>query len=140
MQFLGLRRSINIYHTLVEKSFCFQITVTTIGYGDTVPKTWMGKIVASCFSVFAISFFALPAVCSLKISILIYLQNSKEKNFSIKLHYQGLKNHWVTLYLGYFGFWICLKSPTKTTAKAFQQTDSGRCKFNTKLVEMLCSR
>ncbi|CAL1276432.1 unnamed protein product [Larinioides sclopetarius] len=37
------------------------ITVTTIGYGDTVPKTWMGKIVASCFSVFAISFFALPA-------------------------------------------------------------------------------
>ena len=40
----------------------FQITVTTIGYGDTVPKTWIGKIVASCFSVFAISFFALPAV------------------------------------------------------------------------------
>ncbi|CAG2118195.1 unnamed protein product [Medioppia subpectinata] len=38
------------------------ITVTTIGYGDTVPKSWMGKIVASCFSVFAISFFALPAV------------------------------------------------------------------------------
>ena len=40
----------------------FQITVTTIGYGDTVPRTWPGKIVASCFSVFAISFFALPAV------------------------------------------------------------------------------
>lgn len=38
------------------------ITVTTIGYGDIVPQTWMGKIVASCFSVFAISFFALPAV------------------------------------------------------------------------------
>ncbi|KAG5683162.1 hypothetical protein PVAND_012459 [Polypedilum vanderplanki] len=37
------------------------ITVTTIGYGDIVPETWMGKIVASCFSVFAISFFALPA-------------------------------------------------------------------------------
>ncbi|XP_076303044.1 potassium voltage-gated channel subfamily KQT member 1-like, partial [Lasioglossum baleicum] len=37
------------------------ITVTTIGYGDAVPQTWMGKIVASCFSVFAISFFALPA-------------------------------------------------------------------------------
>lgn len=41
-----------------------QITVTTIGYGDTVPQTWLGKIVASCFSVFAISFFALPAVNS----------------------------------------------------------------------------
>ena len=39
-----------------------QITVMTIGYGDKVPRTWMGKIVASCFAVFAISFFALPAV------------------------------------------------------------------------------
>jgi len=44
-----------------------QITVTTIGYGDTVPQTWMGKIVASCFSVFAISFFALPAVSSSRV-------------------------------------------------------------------------
>lgn len=46
------------------------ITVTTIGYGDAVPKTWMGKIVASCFSVFAISFFALPAVSSVLLKLL----------------------------------------------------------------------
>ncbi|NXD30184.1 KCNQ1 protein, partial [Spelaeornis formosus] len=38
------------------------ITVTTIGYGDKVPQTWIGKKIASCFSVFVISFFALPAV------------------------------------------------------------------------------
>eukprot|EP00064_Thunnus_orientalis_P010543 superscaffoldBa00001440_g10569 len=38
------------------------VTVTTIGYGDKVPQTWIGKTIASCFSVFAISFFALPAV------------------------------------------------------------------------------
>ncbi|XP_058719387.1 potassium voltage-gated channel subfamily KQT member 1-like [Poecile atricapillus] len=37
------------------------LTVTTIGYGDKVPQTWIGKTIASCFSVFAISFFALPA-------------------------------------------------------------------------------
>ncbi|XP_066466061.1 potassium voltage-gated channel subfamily KQT member 1 isoform X2 [Tiliqua scincoides] len=37
------------------------VTVTTIGYGDKVPRTWIGKTIASCFSVFAISFFALPA-------------------------------------------------------------------------------
>ncbi|CAI2330067.1 unnamed protein product [Caenorhabditis sp. 36 PRJEB53466] len=37
------------------------ITMTTIGYGDVVPQTWTGRIVASCFSIFAISFFALPA-------------------------------------------------------------------------------
>lgn len=55
---------ISIYPSFVDEEFTFffQITVTTIGYGDTVPQTWMGKIVASCFSVFAISFFALPAV------------------------------------------------------------------------------
>ena len=68
---------------------CFQITVTTIGYGDTVPRTWPGKIVASCFSVFAISFFALPAVSInfLKfISLLTYIFLKKQilnfqKNF-----------------------------------------------------------
>ncbi|KAG9330133.1 hypothetical protein JZ751_027216, partial [Albula glossodonta] len=38
-----------------------EVTVTTIGYGDKVPQTWIGKTIASCFSVFAISFFALPA-------------------------------------------------------------------------------
>ncbi|XP_057689014.1 potassium voltage-gated channel subfamily KQT member 1.1 [Corythoichthys intestinalis] len=37
------------------------ITVTTVGYGDVIPVTWLGKIIASLFSVFAISFFVLPA-------------------------------------------------------------------------------
>ena len=37
------------------------ITMTTIGYDDVVPQTWIGRIVASCFAIFAISFFALPA-------------------------------------------------------------------------------
>ncbi|TMS35165.1 hypothetical protein L596_002620 [Steinernema carpocapsae] len=37
------------------------ISMTTIGYGDVVPQTWVGRIVASCFAIFAISFFALPA-------------------------------------------------------------------------------
>ncbi|XP_052007447.1 potassium voltage-gated channel subfamily KQT member 1-like [Xyrauchen texanus] len=37
------------------------VTVTTIGYGDKVPQTWIGKTIASCFSIVVISFFALPA-------------------------------------------------------------------------------
>ncbi|CAH8466074.1 unnamed protein product [Schistosoma turkestanicum] len=37
------------------------ITLCTVGYGDTVPKTWMGKIIASFCALAGISFFALPA-------------------------------------------------------------------------------
>ncbi|TNN09340.1 Potassium voltage-gated channel subfamily KQT member 5 isoform 1 [Schistosoma japonicum] len=37
------------------------ITLCTVGYGDTVPKTWMGKIIAAFCALAGISFFALPA-------------------------------------------------------------------------------
>ncbi|KAI3380276.1 hypothetical protein SNEBB_004902 [Seison nebaliae] len=37
------------------------VTMSTIGYGDKVPQTWTGRIFCSCFAVFAISFFTLPA-------------------------------------------------------------------------------
>ncbi|XP_077569967.1 potassium voltage-gated channel subfamily KQT member 1.1 isoform X2 [Stigmatopora nigra] len=37
------------------------ITVTTVGYGDIIPVTWVGKMIASLFSVFAVAFFVLPA-------------------------------------------------------------------------------
>ena len=40
----------------------FQITLCTVGYGDAVPKTWQGKIIASFCALLGISFFALPAV------------------------------------------------------------------------------
>lgn len=39
-----------------------QVTLTTTGYGDTVPETWYGKMCASVFALCGISFFALPAV------------------------------------------------------------------------------
>ncbi|CAB4061655.1 KCNQ5 [Lepeophtheirus salmonis] len=38
-----------------------QITLCTVGYGDAVPKSWKGKIIASCCALLGISFFALPA-------------------------------------------------------------------------------
>lgn len=39
-----------------------QITLCTVGYGDMVPETWQGKIIASFCALLGISFFALPAV------------------------------------------------------------------------------
>ncbi|XP_040606967.1 potassium voltage-gated channel subfamily KQT member 1 isoform X8 [Mesocricetus auratus] len=53
--------TIEQYATLATGTLFWMVTVTTIGYGDKVPQTWVGKTIASCFSVFAISFFALPA-------------------------------------------------------------------------------
>ncbi|EDW08901.2 uncharacterized protein Dmoj_GI20214 [Drosophila mojavensis] len=38
------------------------ITLCTVGYGDMVPITWQGKLIASCCALLGISFFALPAV------------------------------------------------------------------------------
>ncbi|XP_051503735.1 potassium voltage-gated channel subfamily KQT member 5-like isoform X6 [Myxocyprinus asiaticus] len=58
---------------LVEKEFNTQfatyadalwwgtITLTTIGYGDKTPQTWMGRLLSAGFALLGISFFALPA-------------------------------------------------------------------------------
>ncbi|XP_078460706.1 potassium voltage-gated channel subfamily KQT member 4-like [Lampetra planeri] len=37
------------------------ITLTTIGYGDKCPVTWVGRLMAASFALLGISFFALPA-------------------------------------------------------------------------------
>ncbi|KAL8557953.1 hypothetical protein ACOMHN_064185 [Nucella lapillus] len=37
------------------------VTLCTVGYGDVVPTTWGGKVIASFSAVLGISFFALPA-------------------------------------------------------------------------------
>uniref|UniRef100_A0A8C9QUW3 Potassium voltage-gated channel subfamily Q member 5 n=1 Tax=Scleropages formosus TaxID=113540 RepID=A0A8C9QUW3_SCLFO len=37
------------------------ITLTTIGYGDKTPQTWMGRLLSAGFALLGISFFALPA-------------------------------------------------------------------------------
>lgn len=53
------------YWTRCSNSACPQITLCTVGYGDMVPQTWPGKMVASFCALLGISFFALPAVSRL---------------------------------------------------------------------------
>ena len=47
---------------LLYRSPVIQITLCTVGYGDAVPVTWKGKVIASGCALLGISFFALPAV------------------------------------------------------------------------------
>lgn len=48
--------------SIVYSYFFHQITLTTIGYGDKVPKTWNGRLLGAAFSMIGVAFFALPAV------------------------------------------------------------------------------
>ncbi|MCA8926517.1 MAG: ion transporter [Alphaproteobacteria bacterium] len=36
-------------------------TLTTVGYGDVVPHTWLGKVIAGASAIIAVSLVALPA-------------------------------------------------------------------------------
>lgn len=37
------------------------VSLTTVGYGDKYPETWIGKLLTAVFFTLGITFFALPA-------------------------------------------------------------------------------
>ena len=37
------------------------VSLTTVGYGDKYPETWVGKLLTAIFFTLGITFFALPA-------------------------------------------------------------------------------
>uniref|UniRef100_A0AC35UEH9 KCNQ_channel domain-containing protein n=1 Tax=Rhabditophanes sp. KR3021 TaxID=114890 RepID=A0AC35UEH9_9BILA len=55
------------------------------GYGDVLIVTWPGRVVASCFAIFAISFFALPAGILGSGFALEVQQKQRKKHFSRKM-------------------------------------------------------
>jgi voltage-gated potassium channel len=53
---------ISIYHSVegwgyLDSTYFLVITATTIGYGDLVPQTNVGKIVTMVYSIMGIAFF-----------------------------------------------------------------------------------
>ena len=51
----------NKFRTLADAIWWGLVTLTTIGYGDMVPQTSLGKFIAGFFANFTVAFFALPA-------------------------------------------------------------------------------
>ncbi|XP_068603647.1 potassium voltage-gated channel subfamily KQT member 4 [Brachionichthys hirsutus] len=49
------------FNTYADSLWWGTITLTTIGYGDKVPRTWQGRLLAAGFALLGVSFFALPA-------------------------------------------------------------------------------
>uniref|UniRef100_A0A8C5M0L5 Potassium voltage-gated channel subfamily Q member 4 n=1 Tax=Leptobrachium leishanense TaxID=445787 RepID=A0A8C5M0L5_9ANUR len=49
------------FSTYADSLWWGTITLTTIGYGDKTPQTWLGRVLAAGFALLGISFFALPA-------------------------------------------------------------------------------
>ncbi|NWJ02578.1 KCNQ5 protein, partial [Crypturellus undulatus] len=52
----------NQFSTYADALWWGTITLTTIGYGDKTPLTWLGRLLSAGFALLGISFFALPAV------------------------------------------------------------------------------
>lgn len=57
-----MQRAGTFYNQTLTDGIFRQITLTTIGYGDKVPKTWNGRMLGAAFSMIGVAFFALPAV------------------------------------------------------------------------------
>ncbi|XP_034027439.1 potassium voltage-gated channel subfamily KQT member 2-like [Thalassophryne amazonica] len=55
------RESNDEFETYADALWWGLITLTTIGYGDKVPKTWNGRLLGATFSMIGVAFFALPA-------------------------------------------------------------------------------
>uniref|UniRef100_A0A803TMQ2 Potassium voltage-gated channel subfamily Q member 4 n=1 Tax=Anolis carolinensis TaxID=28377 RepID=A0A803TMQ2_ANOCA len=59
--YLAEKDSNKDFLTYADSLWWGTITLTTIGYGDKTPHTWLGRVLAACFALLGISFFALPA-------------------------------------------------------------------------------
>jgi len=55
-----------------------------VGYGDTVPITWTGKMIAAFCAIVGISFFALPAVSEKRV-LIIFIETETEFIFFQKV-------------------------------------------------------
>jgi len=65
----------DVQNTAIQRHqfILLQITLCTVGYGDAVPETWQGKVIASFCALLGISFFALPAVSNIQTLFILFI-------------------------------------------------------------------
>lgn len=89
----------------------------TIGYGDKVPLTWSGRLLACVSAMFTVSFFALPAVSTK------YLISNL--SWIIYSAFQNLSDFFSVL--GYIRIRFCSESSAAATTETFQQANTSCC-------------
>ncbi|XP_077989907.1 potassium voltage-gated channel subfamily KQT member 5-like [Glandiceps talaboti] len=74
------------FGTFADAMWWGLVTLTTVGYGDKVPESWLGKLVAAVFATLGISFFALPAGILGSGFALKVQQQQRQKHFLRRRH------------------------------------------------------
>ncbi|XP_067862482.1 potassium voltage-gated channel subfamily KQT member 4-like [Heptranchias perlo] len=59
--YLAEKEANSEFSTYADSLWWGTVTLTTIGYGDKTPQTWLGRMLAAGFALLGVSFFALPA-------------------------------------------------------------------------------
>lgn len=97
-----------------------------MGYGDAVPKTWKGKVVASFCALLGISFFALPAVSR---RAFVDLPAGQGPHQPVPVAHVFFSGHpWIRL---------CPESAAAAEAEAHDQAEGASCHPDPEALEML---
>nr|XP_027196700.1 uncharacterized protein LOC113791163 [Dermatophagoides pteronyssinus] len=59
--FLVERDTNDNFNSIADAMWWAIVTLSTVGYGDRVPVTWVGKIISTMFTILGVAIFALPA-------------------------------------------------------------------------------
>ncbi|KAJ6220645.1 hypothetical protein RDWZM_006457 [Blomia tropicalis] len=61
LAFLVERDKNDNFNSIADAMWWAIVTLSTVGYGDRVPVTWIGKIISTIFTILGVAIFALPA-------------------------------------------------------------------------------